>query len=764
VDTFDALAADLLGRAHDLVPSWLPGGKPRGHEWVCGDFSGAPGRSLSVNLNTGQFADFAGDVKGGDLIALYAAIHNIGQGEAAKRLREGLGIQRAPTIRESRKVQPPKVPRLGKPPAGTAPVEGRWDHLWVYRDAVGEPIMCIARIDARGAEKKQILQFSWDLDAGRWVGKAHPEPRPLYGLELLAQRPTAPVMIVEGEKAADAARRLAGHIYVVVSWAGGTNAIHKADWSALQGRRVLFWPDADKDHRENPKDKTSPLLPEERQPGQKSMRAIAAMVHADVREVKILDVADAPRCASGVDGWDAADAEAEGWTWDRLLEWARPRARVWQPPVVDTPVVTTSVVSTEPPIQQTQTPTAKDLEAHIPQDQPECAAASFASWSDLGLTTGKNGAHSNAENVRRILEAWEPLRGRIWRDEFTGKLMTTWAGPEREWADCDLKRLLVLIQGKLMLPSMGIDAVAHGVDVVADQHKRNGPRDWMETLTWDGVERLEHWAVDLMGVTDSAYARAVSRCFLVSMIARVYDPGCKVDTMLILEGAQGARKSTALAVLGGQWFGEVASEIGSQKWLEQIQGKLLVEIAELDSMGKADSTRIKQALSCREDRFRPAYGRYVQSFRRQCVLVGTTNEDNYLRDATGGRRFWPMKVQDIDLDGLARVRDQLFAEAVAQFKAGRDWWEVPRDAAMAEQDARRQTDSWEETIGEWIQRSKARETTVREVLERALDMEPSKHDRTSQHRAGNALRALGFSYARTGWIGGQARRIFVRAE
>lgn len=302
---FEGLSRALLGRIRDLLPGWLPGGKPVGHEYVCGNLRGEPGDSLKVNLNTGKWADFATGEKGGDLISLYASIQGIKNGEAARRLARELGLASGQRERRS-PVRPSSAPVVAAPPPDApAPAmvhtrHGRPSASWCYRDAGGAPIFHVARYETPGG--KQIIPWSWSADESKWIPKAPPTPRPLYGLDLLAARPEAPVLVVEGEKSCDAARKIVGNRYVAVTWPGGAEAIDAADWRPVHGRRVLFHPDADA-------------------PGLKALSKFGAKHGDRLAELKYLDVAGMP------DAWDLADALADGWDWDRYYTWAKPRAR-----------------------------------------------------------------------------------------------------------------------------------------------------------------------------------------------------------------------------------------------------------------------------------------------------------------------------------------------------------------------------------------------------------------------------------------------------
>jgi putative DNA primase/helicase len=304
---FDGLARQLLASAETHLASWLPAGRKRGNSWVAGDLSGAAGQSLKVNLATGAWSDFATGDHGSDLVSLYAAIYELPMGDAYRHL----GGETKPAKRvngHAHAAQPPEPARRVVTPVPADFAEcpcvhtryGKPSARWTYRNTDGEVLGYIARYDPQG-ERKQIIPWTWDGE--RWGMGQWPSPRPLYGLQELEARPDSAILVVEGEKAAEAARRFAGP-YVVVTWPAGAMAADKADWTPLAGRKVLLWPDAD-------------------EPGRKAMERVAQIIHERVSEVKVLEVSDQP------DGWDAADAEFSGW--NDCKAWMKPRAAKWKP-------------------------------------------------------------------------------------------------------------------------------------------------------------------------------------------------------------------------------------------------------------------------------------------------------------------------------------------------------------------------------------------------------------------------------------------------
>jgi hypothetical protein len=199
-------------------------------------------------------------------------------------------------------------------------------------------------------------------------------------------------------------------------------------------------------------------------------------------------------------------------------------------------------------------------------------------------------------------------------------------------------------------------------------------RAYLKGLRWDGVKRVDRWLTTYLGAAETEYSRAVGSRWLISAVARIFRPGSKADCCLILEGPQGIRKSTALRTLAGEYFTDELADLGSKDAAMQTRGAWIIELSELDSLSHSDVARIKAFMSRTTDRFRPPYGMRLVESPRQCVFAGTVNHSTYLRDETGGRRFWPVTCGCIAVETLARDRDQLWAEAKARFEAGSVWW------------------------------------------------------------------------------------------
>lgn len=296
--------------------------------------------------------------------------------------------------------------------------------------------------------------------------------------------------------------------------------------------------------------------------------------------------------------------------------------------------------------------------------------------------------------------------------------------------------------------AVGADVAGKAVQAIAEERPFHPVREYLESLRWDEVPRIEHWLVDHAGVEDTEYVRAVSSRWLISAVARVYEPGCKADCCLILESAeQGVGKSTAFRVLGAPWFTDEMADLGSKDSAIQTQGVWIVELSELDSMRRAEQGRIKAFISRPTDRYRPPYGHRAIDSPRQCVFGGTVNHSQYLADETGGRRFWPIAIPGaIDNVGLAAARDQIWAEALLRYRKGVNWWldqQRLKDAAALEQKDRYEGDPWQSRIAEWLAYGRS-ETSVEVLLDSCIQKPFKDWTLQDRMRVGRCLIALGW--------------------
>jgi predicted P-loop ATPase len=294
------------------------------------------------------------------------------------------------------------------------------------------------------------------------------------------------------------------------------------------------------------------------------------------------------------------------------------------------------------------------------------------------------------------------------------------------------------------------------VQTVAKDQPFHPVREYLDSLVWNKIPRIDDWLLLYLGADESDLTRAVGARWLISGVARIFEPGSKADCVLVIEGPQGRGKSSALHILGGDWYSDDVASVESKDAAIGIRGKWIVEFAELDSISRAASSRIKAFISRAEDNIRLPYDKHTTALPRECIFGGTVNHSEYLRDETGGRRFWPVVCGVINLDALRRDRDQLWAEAVVRYRAHERWWldsDELNEAAEEEQDARFLQDSWEPVIEKWLEAriemakvdpNRSYGTTTAEVLMGALNKPCGQWSHGDTIRVGAILKRLGW--------------------
>lgn len=333
-------------------------------------------------------------------------------------------------------------------------------------------------------------------------------------------------------------------------------------------------------------------------------------------------------------------------------------------------------------------------------------------------------------------------------------------GSKRAWTDDDDRRAAEWLQHRGIL--VGPETAGAAAQSVAMERQFHPVRDYLQGLKWDGSGRLDGWLATYCGAVASPYIHAIGARFIISAAARILRDVSKADTILVLEGHQGTGKSTAARTLFDPWFADHLPDLTSKDAFIQLAGKWCIEIAELAAFGRAEANRIKAFSSSAVDRYRPPYGKRSIDVPRQTVFIGTSNHSEYLRDETGNRRFWPVRCGSIDLDALARDRDQIWAEAVIRYHRGERWWlDTPElTAAAAEQtNERLEVDPWRDLVAEWIAAPRSRRdhtghpvadivsdgdgVTVADVLIHGLGKPVDRLQQADQNRVAKILAGLG---------------------
>ncbi|OFX01650.1 MAG: hypothetical protein A3E78_13965 [Alphaproteobacteria bacterium RIFCSPHIGHO2_12_FULL_63_12] len=292
------------------------------------------------------------------------------------------------------------------------------------------------------------------------------------------------------------------------------------------------------------------------------------------------------------------------------------------------------------------------------------------------------------------------------------------------------------------------DDVFSAMNELAQANVYHPVREYLSALTWDGVERIKGLIGTAICAQNNNLNRSLVRRLLIAMVARAMKPGCKLDTVLVLVGLQGIGKSTLFRILASPaFFVDSPIDIDKKDALEQLRHAWLIEWAELESLFRArDSTAVKAFLSSCADTYRPSYGRNVITVPRSCVIVGTTNADEFLTDETGNRRFWPLKVAGVDVVDLAAQRDQVWAEAFHLFQQGEQWWLTTEEERLlsGSHEQHRVHDAWEERVLSWAEEC-AHPFTTTDVLEKAIEKPVGQWGRADEMRVAKILKSAGWT-------------------
>lgn len=318
------------------------------------------------------------------------------------------------------------------------------------------------------------------------------------------------------------------------------------------------------------------------------------------------------------------------------------------------------------------------------------------------------------------------------------------------WQGSDYHRLKCWVQATWDL-NFASQTVIETVLTASQQRSFHPVKEYLNGLVWDKVSRIDNWLTQYLSATsDPDYLKIIGPKFFLAAVARIFAPGCKADNVLILEGGQGVGKSTVLRVLASdEWFADTPFQISNKDAYLGLEGRWIIELAELDSLMKAENSEAKAFFTSATDRYRKPYARTVQDFPRQCIFAGTVNHTDYLRDETGARRYWPVACGSVDIAMLRQDRDQLWAEAVHRYRQGERWHLLPEesDIAFSEQEQRATDDPWEEPIAIWLNepgRRSDENVTVSDILSGAIGLTTDKMNRSHQTRVGRIMTRRGW--------------------
>jgi predicted P-loop ATPase len=633
--------------------------------------------------------------------------------------------------------------------------------VWTYLDSAGQVLGYVYRFRTSDGGK-EVLPLVWARNEAsgktEWHWMTWAEPRPLYGLDRLAARPDATVLLVEGEKCADVGSAELPDL-VVVSWPGGGKAVAKIDWAPLHGRKVILWPDCDaqrvpltreeKDAGMAPEAK--PLLDAQDQPGVKAMDRIEAVLEGKAKLWRV----SIPAPGEKPSGWDIADAVDEGLRGEALAGFIRANSLALAPAVAG---------SVGPASTSTQRPAGAADAIEGPKTP---------GWMDGMVWKERGKLEDCRENVFLLLTQHPAWAGVIAWDDFARRCVkrkpTPWGSPAGEWTSEDDFELGLWMAQRCRLLVKGEGTITNGVAMTAARNKFHPVREHLEGLqAWDGIPRLDHWLVDCLGAKAGSndYLRIAGRLFFLGLVARVMCPGIKWDYMLVLEGPQGKGKSTALRIIGADWFADTPLRLGDKDAYMALDGVWLYEVGEMDSFNRAETTAVKAFVTTQTDHYREPYARRTIDRARQVAFAGTTNQGEYFKDTTGNRRFFPVRlVGTLDLDKLAEWRDQLLAEALAVFRSGARLYPTREEEALyirPEQEEREIVDPWIYKLQDYLaepEQQFTNEYTSLDLLVGAIGVEVEKIDnnRGAATRLGNLMAKLGWrkdrrSTGRREWV------------
>jgi predicted P-loop ATPase len=359
------------------------------------------------------------------------------------------------------------------------------------------------------------------------------------------------------------------------------------------------------------------------------------------------------------------------------------------------------------------------------------------------LQIGAKGPRKTLYNLMTYLQNLPGLGGSIKFNQLTNQ--TEWKG--RPIEDTDYVDIQIMVEQAGFTPSK--NDIPATINRLAKDNAYHPIREYLDGLKWDGVNRLNRFLPILFGTPDTPYEQAIGSKWMIGAVARIYEPGCKMDNMLVLEGPQDLGKSSALrALFGAAYFTEMVNELRDHKrFVEQIMGKWVVEFAELSAIRRADVEMVKAVITMQVDRTQRNYARTATEHPRQCVLAASVNpktDSGYLTDPTGNRRFWPVRCTAIDLPKIVRKRDQLWAEAVERYRLSEEWWLDNQTARLAEteQAARVSIDPWEDHLIEKLIET-SRYTSI-QIMDEIIKLPKERQEQFAKTRIAGIMERLGW--------------------
>lgn len=657
---FKDLCRYLHPHTISILTTYSPGGELVGQEYCAATVYGGHGQSFKYNINTHRWADFnSNDHKGIDIIALVSAIKNIKPYAAATLLASEYGYITTNDVRI-------------KPPSFVSNKYGPPTNVYLYRNEIGFNTHAVVRYDlkeknSKGKNKKTFSQWHFDESTGSWIAKTT-ETKPLYNLDFICKDPNKKIVICEGEKSAEAAQKILGSRYTTTCWMGGCQKsnIKKTNLSPLNDRDIILWPDSDSDHA-----------------GLEAMQYLMAIITPTAKSIVMIE----PQ-PNDPDSFDAADLLEQGLGPDQIKEWFTKRRKQFKPLMnqavhVEAEVDATPLASSKGYNSTSTAPTLNIVDTTPQVNQIDLPKA-IVKWHDYGLQFAANSRiFHNELNIYIILTKHHQFKDHFAFDVFHQRYIYFTDASKTEYKIYSEEievDILMFLQCDFFMGNLGLKTVTGCLTKILKNAPRvNTEKDKIARLAWDGIPRVDTFLVDIYGATPSNYITAASKIFWLQLVKRICEPGCQADIVIILEGAQGIRKTTSLRIIGGENYAVAGKDVTSKDFYIKLKGKSLVEIGELNTFSKADHNDLKEAVSTTVDQYRDLFAKQDTPHPRTCVMVGTTNDKHYLKDETGNRRYLPVECEKADTDLLKQNLDQYYAEAYNRLNLGESHWEYPAD-------------------------------------------------------------------------------------